>query len=224
MNPIPVARSFLCISTLTFLCLGTAHAIGQNGALPDPAVGNALAPKFGEQTAVFAGGCFWGVEVLFLHVKGVISSTSGYAGGTADTANYKAVGTGKTGHAQVVRVVFDPSVVSYGQLLKVFFSAAHNPTELNRQGNDVGTQYRAAIFTTSPEQASTAAAYVKQLDAAKVFGKPIVTKIEPLERFYPAEIYHQGYVTRNMNDPYVVENDLPKIAALKSTFPQLYRQ
>lgn len=224
MNAIPVARALLCSALLTFSYLGSVHAIGQNGPLPDPAVGNALASKFGEQTAVFGGGCFWGVETLFLHVKGVISSTSGYAGGTAETANYKTVGTGKTGHAQVVRVVFDPSVVSYGQLLKVFFSAAHNPTELDRQGNDVGTQYRAVIFTTSAEHASTAAAYIKQLDAAKVYGKPIVTKVEPLERFYPAEIYHQGYVTRNMNDPYVVENDLPKIEAFKSTFLQLYRR
>ena len=224
MNPNPVVRSLVVSTLLAFSMLGEAHAIGQTGPLPDPAVGNAIAAKHGEQTAVFAGGCFWGVETLFLHTKGVLSSTSGYAGGTAETADYKTVGTGKTGHAQVVRVVFDPAVVSYGQLLKVFFSVAHNPTELNRQGNDVGTQYRAAIFATSAEQASTAAAYIKQLDAAKVFGKPIVTKVDTLERFFPAEIYHQGYVTRNMNDPYVVENDLPKIAQFRSTFPQLVRR
>lgn len=224
MNLIPVvARSLFCSALLTFSFLGSVHAIGQTAPLPDPAFGNALAPKFGEQTAVFAGGCFWGIEAIFLHVKGVISSTSGYAGGTAETANYKTVGTGKTGHAEVVRVVFDPSVVSYGQLLKVFFSVAHNPTELNRQGNDVGPQYRAEIFTTTPEQASTATAYIKQLEAAKVFGKPIVTKVSALERFYPAESYHQGYVSRNINDPYVVENDLPKFEAFRTTFPRLYR-
>ena len=217
-------RSLFIAGLLALSLVPSVHAIGQKAPLPDPAIGNELASRHGEQTAVFAGGCFWGVESLFLHVKGVLSSTSGYAGGSAETADYKTVGTGKTGHAQVVRVVFDPSVVSYGQLLKVFFSHAHNPTELDRQGNDVGSQYRAAIFTTQPEQARVATAYVAQLGTAKVFDKAIVTKVDILERFYPAEIYHQGYVTRNMNDPYVVENDLPKLEKFKSAFPQLVRR
>jgi peptide-methionine (S)-S-oxide reductase len=212
------------LSTLLLSSLGNIHAIGQKAPLPGPAIGGAVASKFGEQVAVFGGGCFWGIETLFLQVNGVLSSTSGYSGGSAETADYKSVGTGSTGHAQVVRVVFDPSVVSYGQLLQVYFSAAHDPTELNRQGNDVGTQYRAVIFTTNAEQSSIAAAYIKQLDATKVFAKPIATSVEPLKRFFPAEIYHQGFVLRNMNDPYVVQNDLPKIEQFKQSFPQFVRR
>lgn len=200
-----------------------AHAIGQLAPLPNPETGNNLVSTHGEEVAVFGGGCFWGVENIFLHTKGVLSSTSGYAGGTAESANYAAVSSGKTAHAEVVRVVFDPSVVSYGQLLKVFFSAAHNPTELNRQGNDIGPQYRAAIFTTRASQTDAANAYVRQLQMARVFDKPIVTTVGTLERFFPAEPHHQGYVARNMNDPYVVTNDLPKLSAFRSDFAELYR-
>lgn len=201
-----------------------ARAEGHVAPLPDPAIGNALAAKPGKETAVFAGGCFWGVEAVFLHVKGVLSSTSGYAGGSAASASYEAVSTGQTGHAEAVQVVFDPSVVSYGQLLKVFFSAAHNPTQLNYQGPDHGTQYRSAIFTTTPEQSRAATAYIKQLEAAKVFRAPIVTQVGSLPRFFTAEPYHLNYLARNMTQPYIVINDLPKLAALEKDFPKLYRK
>jgi peptide-methionine (S)-S-oxide reductase len=204
--------------------LGSAFAEGQTSPLPDATIGATLAAKPGKQTAVFAGGCFWGVEAVFLHVKGVLSSTSGYAGGSAATASYPTVSGGNTGHAEAVEVVFDPAVISYGQLLKIFFSVAHDPTQLNRQGPDHGTHYRSAIFTTSPEQQRVAETYVKQLTAAKVFRQPIVTKIDPLPRFFPAEAYHQGYLARNMTQPYIVINDLPKLAALESSFPALYRK
>jgi len=175
------------------------------------------------QTAVFAGGCFWGVEAVFKHVNGVISSTSGYAGGSASTADYETVSGGKTGHAESVQVVFDPKRITYGQLLKVFFSVAHNPTELNRQGPDHGTQYRSAIFTTGDEQNAVAQAYVEQLKKSKVYPNPIVTQVSALPRFYPAEAYHQNYLAGHMMQPYIVFNDLPKLDALKATFPDLYR-
>jgi peptide-methionine (S)-S-oxide reductase len=172
---------------------------------------------------VFAAGCFWGVEAVFKHVNGVISSTSGYSGGSADTAVYEKVSSGTTGHAESVKVVFDPAKVSYGSLLKVLFSAAHDPTQLNRQGPDSGTQYRSAIFFTSEEQQKIARAYVDQLQAAKVYARPVVTQITPLKAFYQAEDYHLNYLARNPNQPYIVFNDLPKLAALKKLFPDLYR-
>ncbi len=176
-----------------------------------------------QEVAVFAGGCFWGVQGVFQHVKGVSRAVSGYAGGAKETAQYRIVGTDTTGHAESVQVTFDPKQVSYGTLLQVFFSVAHDPTELNRQGPDVGTQYRSTIFPQSPRQAEVAKAYIAQLDKAHAFDAPIATTIEPGKPFYPAEDYHQDYLTLHPNQPYIVYNDLPKIAALQKAFPSLYR-
>ncbi len=192
------------------------------GALPDPALDMPKASAPGQATAVFAGGCFWGVDAVFKHVKGVASATSGYSGGSASTASYMMVGSGMTGHAESVEVKYDPSKVTYGQLLRVFFSVAHDPTQLNRQGPDWGTQYRSAIFFATPEQERVAKAYIAQLDAAKAFPKPIVTEVAPLKAFYPAEDYHQNYLALHPDQPYIVYNDLPKLAALKSELPDLY--
>jgi peptide-methionine (S)-S-oxide reductase len=191
-------------------------------ALPDPKIDNPLTEEKSQETAVVAGGCFWGIQALFDHVKGVIRSTSGYSGGAANTATYEKVCSGRTGHAEAVEVIFDPTIVSFGQLLKIFFSVAHDPTELNRQGPDVGTQYRSAIFYTSADQKRIAEAYVEQLNAAKVFGSPIATQIVPLEAFYPAEDYHQDYVDQHPENLYIVINDLPKVENLKKTFPAVY--
>jgi peptide-methionine (S)-S-oxide reductase len=175
-------------------------------------------------TAVFAGGCFWGVDAVFRHVKGVAKVVSGYAGGGADTANYETVSTGATGHAESVEVTYDPSQVSYEDLLKVFFLVAHDPTELNQQGPDSGTQYRSAIFYTNDQQRKMADAYIAQLDHKKVFSEPIVTEVVPLSGFYPAEAYHQNYVARHRDQPYIAINDLPKLERLQETFPALYRE
>jgi peptide-methionine (S)-S-oxide reductase len=176
-----------------------------------------------EQTAVFAGGCFWGVDALFKHVKGVSTVESGYAGGNAETAHYEEVSGGYTGHAESVRVRFDPAQVSYEQLLQVFFSVAHNPTELNRQGPDTGTQYRSAIFYTSADQQKVAQSYIQKLTAAKTYSSPIVTQLTPLQQFYPAEDYHQNYLALHPYQPYIVFNDMPKLGQLKKQFPGLYR-
>ena len=177
----------------------------------------------GLQKAIFAGGCFWGVQGVFQHVKGVQRAVSGYSGGMASAAAYELVSRGNTGHAESVEVTYDPSQVSYGTLLQIFFSVAHDPTQLNRQGPDVGTQYRSAIFATSPAQLKVAQAYVAQLDAAKVFGKPIVTRLEDKVSFFPAETYHQDYMTENPRNPYIVFNDLPKVENLKRLFPERFR-
>lgn len=176
-----------------------------------------------EEVAVFSGGCFWGIEAVFEHVKGVTHAESGYAGGGAATANYEAVSNGDTGHAESVRVVFDPSQVSYGQLLQVFFSVAHDPTELNYQGPDHGPQYRSVIWYTSEAQRRTAEAYIAQLTKARTFSKPIVTQVAPLRGFYLAEAYHQDYATRHPDAPYIVYNDAPKVERLKKDLPALYR-
>ncbi len=192
------------------------------GALPEPATDTPKASTSSQATAVFAGGCFWGVEAVFKHVKGVSTATSGYAGGSATTAKYPLVGSGMTGHAESVEVKYDPSQVTYGQLLRVFFAVAHDPTQLNRQGPDWGSQYRSAIFYTSPEQERVAKAYIAQLDAAKTFSKPIVTEVTPLKGFYAAEDYHQNYLALHPDQPYIVINDLPKLASLKSELPELY--
>jgi peptide-methionine (S)-S-oxide reductase len=176
-----------------------------------------------QQTAVFAGGCFWGVDAVFKHVKGVDRVLSGYAGGEASTAQYETVSTGTTGHAESVEVTYDPSQVSYNDLLKVFFYAAHDPTELNQQGPDEGTQYRSAIFYTNADQKKAADAYIAQLDRAKAFPQPIVTQVVPLKSFYPAEAYHQDYLARHPDNPYIVINDLPKLELLQQKFPQLYK-
>ena len=177
-----------------------------------------------KQTVVLAGGCFWGVQAVFQHTKGVTSAVSGYAGGDKSTAHYETVGTGRTGHAESVSVTFDPHQISLGKILQIYFSVAHNPTELNRQGPDVGTQYRSAIFYADDEQKKVAAAYVAQLDKAKVFPGPIVTQLEPLRGFYPAEDYHQDFAVLHPSYPYIVFNDLPKVDHLKRMFTADYRE
>jgi len=176
----------------------------------------------GEQTAVFAGGCFWGVEAVFEHIKGVSDVTSGYSGGTAQTADYEAVSAGKTGHAEAVKITFDPSQVSYEQLLKVFFSVAHDPTELNRQGPDIGMQYRSAIFYSNEEQKRLAESYIAELTETKTFKRPIVTQIVALDTYYQAEDYHQNYLVRHPNESYIVIHDKPKLKNLRKQFPNLY--
>lgn len=201
-------------------------ASGANAApvppIPPPKIDAPLASTAGRETAVFAGGCFWGTQAVFERVKGVIKTTAGYAGGSAATATYNQVITETTGHAESVEVVYDPSKITYGQLLRIFFSVAHDPTELNRQGPDVGTSYRSAIFYTSDEQKRLASAYIAQLDAAKVFPKRIVTDVTPLKGFYRGEDYHQDYALKNPNNPYIQICDLPKIGALKQQFPELF--
>jgi peptide-methionine (S)-S-oxide reductase len=189
---------------------------------PDPKIDAPPSMAKVTQTAVFAGGCFWGVEAVFEHVKGVAQVVSGYSGGSADSAQYERVSSGATGHAESVRVTYDPSRVTYGQLLKVFFSVAHDPTELNRQGPDTGTQYRSAIFFSGDEQKRIAESYIAQLQAARVYPRPIVTEISPLKVFYEAEAYHQDYLARHPNQPYIVINDLPKLANLQRQLPALY--
>lgn len=204
----------------TLAACSSAAARDEGLALPAPAVDAARAS--GDATAVFAGGCFWGVEGVFQHVRGVKSVRAGYAGGDAAHANYDDVSDGDTGHAESVRVVYDPAQVSYGRLLQVFFSVVQDPTLRNRQGPDVGTQYRSAIFYASPEQKRVADAYVAQLSAARAFPGPIVTEVSPLKAFYPAEGYHQDYMRRNPDDRYIVVNDLPKVLALQRIYPDLY--
>ncbi len=190
--------------------------------IPDPVVDAPLAAAKGKQTAVLAGGCFWGVEAVFEHVKGVSSVTSGYSGGSAKTAAYDLVSKGTTGHAEAVRITYDPSLISFGQILKVFFSVAHNPTELNRQGPDTGTHYRSAIFYANEEQDRIARAYMEQLNKAQVFERPIVTQLAALNSYYEAEAYHQDYAEQHPDQPYIVHHDLPKVANLRKLFPALY--
>jgi peptide-methionine (S)-S-oxide reductase len=190
--------------------------------LPPPAID--LPAKGGPRTAVFAGGCFWGVQAVFQHTKGVLNAVSGYAGGSKETANYEAVTRGTTGHAEAVEVTYDPSQVSYGQLLQIYFSVAHDPTELDRQGPDVGPQYRSAIFHSDPREADVARQYIAQLDAARAFPKKIVTQLAPLAAFYRAEDYHQDYATRNPHSAYIVAFDRPKIENLARLMPQVYRE
>ena len=192
-------------------------------AVPAPVFDIAAASAAPVDTAVFAGGCFWGIEAVFEHIRGVRSAVSGYSGGKTGDPSYEDVSGGATGHAEAVRVVYDPAVVSYGQLLQVFFSVAHDPTQLNRQGPDHGTQYRSAIFYRTAEQQRAAEGYVRQLTAAKTFSAPIVTQIVPLTKFYQAEDYHQDYMVHHPNQPYIVYNDAPKVAQLKQQFPALYQ-
>jgi peptide-methionine (S)-S-oxide reductase len=191
-------------------------------AVPAPAVDASKAAAASEQTAVVAGGCFWGIQAVFQHVKGVKSATSGYSGGEAKTAEYELVSTGETGHAESVKIVYDPSQITYGEILRVFFSVAHDPTQLNRQGPDEGSQYRSVIFYGNDEQKTIAEAYIAQLDKAKVFPRPIVTQVVPLKAFYAAEAYHQDYASKHPNQPYIAFNDAPKVEHLKQEFPQLY--
>ena len=192
--------------------------------IPDPVTDTPLATAKGSQTAVLAGGCFWGIEAVFEHVKGVTNVRSGYSGGSADSAQYQKVARGETGHAEAVEVTYDPSQISYGQLLKVFFSVAHDPTELNRQGPDVGSQYRSAIFYANDEQKRVAQAYIDQLNQAKVFPSAIVTELAALQSFYEAEAYHQDYLARHPDQPYIVINDMPKLDNLKKELPGLYKK
>jgi peptide-methionine (S)-S-oxide reductase len=219
------SRLSLCAAAIGALAI-TAFVIAPSLAaedavvIPAPAVD---APASGGiQTVVVAGGCFWGVQGVFQHTSGVVNAMSGYAGGSKSTANYDTVSTGSTGHAESVQIKYDPKKISYGKILQIFFSVAHDPTELNRQGPDSGTQYRSAIFTTSDEQNKVADAYIAQLDAAKVYKKPIVTKVGPLQGFYPAEAYHQDYLTLHPNQPYIAYNDIPKVENLKKIFAENY--
>jgi peptide-methionine (S)-S-oxide reductase len=218
-----VARAAVAGLSFALAACGLAGAADRTYDLPAPAVDAPLAKTKGTQTLVLAGGCFWGVDAVFKHVKGVTSVTSGYSGGEKATADYETVSTGTTGHAESVNIVYDPSQVTVGQLLRVFFSVAHDPTELNRQGPDHGTQYRSAIFYQGDEQKHVAEAYIAQLSAAKIFPAPIVTQVTPLKAFFAAEGYHQDYLRLHPNQPYIVVNDLPKVEALKAKLPAMYR-
>jgi peptide-methionine (S)-S-oxide reductase len=202
---------------------GLPSAAESARSIPLPGLDEPASRQATSEVTVLAGGCFWGVQGVFQHVEGVTSAVSGYAGGAENTAHYEMVSSNTTGHAEAVQVAFDPRRVSYGHILQIYFSVAHDPTELNRQGPDVGTQYRSAIFPTNPEQTRVAEAYIAQLNQGQVFGAAIATKIEPGRDFYPAEDYHQDFLTRNPRYPYVVINDLPKIENLKRLFPDLYR-
>ncbi len=210
------------LGLLALLSLAACDAATTAVSLPNPRVDAPLTPGRGPQTAVLAGGCFWGVEGVFQHVKGVLNVTAGYSGGDVATAHYETVSTGTTGHAESVRITYDPSRISYGRLLKVFFAVAHDPTELNRQGPDTGTQYRSAVFYSNNEQRRVARDYIRQLERDGSFKRPIVTQVTPLKAFYPAEAYHQDYLIRHPHNPYIVINDLPKIENLRRDLPNLY--
>lgn len=216
-----VASSLLLVATLAFDCQARAEAV--NRAIPAPTVDAPAAKNATTEKAVLAGGCFWGLQGMFEHVKGVTRVVAGYSGGTRETAHYEMVGTERTGHAESVEITFDPKQVSYGQLLQLFFSVAHDPTQVDRQFPDSGPSYRSEIFYASPEQEKVARAYVAQLEKAKVFGAPIATRIEALKAFYPAEDYHQDFLALNPQHPYIRAYDLPKIAALQKNYPALYR-
>jgi peptide-methionine (S)-S-oxide reductase len=221
------SRLVLLLATIGALAM-TAFALSPSRAAEDavviPAPEADVPASDGIQTAVLAGGCFWGVQGVFQHTKGVVSAVSGYAGGSQMNAKYELVSTGTTGHAESVRIKYDPQKISYGKILQIFFSVVHDPTQLNHQGPDTGTQYRSAIFTTSDAQKKVAQAYIAQLDAAKVFPRSIVTRIGPLEGFYPAEAYHQDYLTLHPSQPYIAYNDLPKIENLKKIFAENYQE
>jgi peptide-methionine (S)-S-oxide reductase len=222
MNRLSTAVLVVVAGLAILLATNRFHAASAAIALPDPAVDETLALKKGHATVVIAGGCFWGVQAVFEHVKGVKRATSGYAGGTLTNPDYEAVSSGATGHAESVEVEYDPSQITLGGLLKVFFSVAHDPTELNRQGPDAGTQYRSAIFFANQDQQRIAQAYVDQLNQAKLFSHPIVTQIAPLKNFYPAEAYHQDYAAHHPDNPYIAMFDLPKVKNLQKQFPNLY--
>jgi peptide-methionine (S)-S-oxide reductase len=195
---------------------------GTADPLPAPVLNAPRVATSGQQTAVVAGGCFWGIQAVFQHVKGVISATSGYSGGSAKAAKYEIVSTGETGHAESVEIVYDPSQITYGELLRIFFSVAHDPTQLNRQGPDEGTQYRSSIFYANDEQKRIAEAYITQLDKIGIFPRRVVTKVVPLEAFYPAEAYHQNYAALHPSQPYIMYNDAPKVEHLRQEFPDIY--
>lgn len=210
-----------CNTSMSFM-LGPGSPSSSAVAIPNPAMDAPLAKARGSENAVLAGGCFWGIQAVFEHVKGVKIVAAGYSGGSAATAQYETVSTGMTGHAESVKITYDPSQISYGQLLKVYFSVAHDPTELNRQGPDDGTQYRSAIFYANDDQKRIAQAYIAQLNQAKAFSGPIVTQVVALKAFYPAEGYHQDYAVHHPDDPYIRINDLPKVERLRRQLPELY--
>ena len=222
-----MSRSTAPRNALAALLIAFAASVGCTAAtkvpIPTPASDSPLAQTPGKQTAVFAGGCFWGTQSVFERVKGVLATTAGYSGGSASTATYEQVGQENTGHAESVKVVYDPSKITYGQLLQIFFSVVHDPTQLNRQGPDVGESYRSVIFYANDEQQKISKAYIAQLDAGKVFPKPIVTQVVPLKGFYDAESYHQDYALHNPNNPYIMICDRPKVEALKQQFPELFK-
>jgi peptide-methionine (S)-S-oxide reductase len=223
---LPTVPAVLAVLTVVLVLVAATATSGASRQTRGPVVApivDATVPSAAEDTAVFAGGCFWGIEAVFEHVKGVKSAVSGYAGGNAGNPSYEQVSTGDTGHAESVQVIYNPAQVSYGKLLQIFFSVAHDPTQLNRQGPDRGTQYRSEIFYNNPQQQQIAESYIKQLTAARTFSRPIVTKVEKLRGFYPAEEYHQDYLAHHPNQPYIVINDQPKVAALKKQFPDIYR-
>ena len=225
MSQLPMSSSVL-VAALTALVFSTSSVLAANSnisRIPAPALDETPKPEAAREVAILAGGCFWGVQGVFQHVKGVTSAVSGYAGGSAPSAQYETVSTGTTGHAESVRVTFDPRTISYAQILQIYFSVAHDGTELNRQGPDLGTQYRSAIFPVDAEQTKIAEAYIDQLNQAHAFRRPIVTKIEPGHAFYPAEGYHQDFLARNPTYPYIAINDLPKVGNLKRLFPEFYR-
>ncbi len=218
-----IGTALVVLPVLGALSLMTAHS--ETAIRIDPPALDPPAPGDGLQTAVLAGGCFWGVQAVYQHTKGVTNAVSGYAGGKKEDAQYYTVGSGRTGHAEAVQVTYDPRVISYGKLLQIFFSVAHDPTQLNRQGPDHGPQYRSEIFPQNDVQRQVAKAYIAQLDAAKAFPKKIVTKTDTdRQAFYPAEDYHQDYATLHPTQPYIVYNDLPKIANLKAMFPEVWRE
>ena len=225
MSPRHFSRLSLCaavVGALTVAAFAVAPSRAAEEAVIIPAPAADVPPASDIQTAVIAGGCFWGVQGVFQHTAGVVNAVSGYAGGSKMTADYNMVSMGTTGHAESVEIKYDPKKISYGKILQIFFSVAHDPTQLNRQGPDSGTQYRSAIFTTGDAQKKVAEAYVAQLNAAKVYKKPIVTKIGPLEGFFPAEAYHQDYLTLHPNQPYIAFNDIPKVENLKKIFADSY--
>jgi peptide-methionine (S)-S-oxide reductase len=220
---IRIAYASAAIAALAIIALHFTPTMAETArAIPAPVIDEQSGQATSE-VAILAGGCFWGVQGVFQHVDGVTNAVSGYTGGDKKTAEYETVSTGTTGHAESVRITFDPRKISYGKLLQIYFSVAHDPTELNRQGPDTGTQYRSAIFPTTAEQARVAKAYIDQLSQAHVFNAAIVTRIEPDRTFYPAEAYHQDYLTRHPNNPYIVYNDLPKVEGLQRMYPALYR-
>ena len=225
MSPRSLSRLSLCaaaIGALAVAAFADAPSLAAEDAVIIPAPLSDARAATGIQTAVVAGGCFWGVQGVFQHTAGVVNAVSGYAGGSKATADYTMVSTGTTGHAESVEIKYDPNKISYGKILQIFFSVAHDPTQLNRQGPDSGTQYRSAIFFTSDEQKKVAEAYIAQLNAAKVYKKPIATKVGPLEGFFPAEAYHQDYLTLHPTQPYIAYNDIPKVENLKKIFAENY--
>src|SRR5271167_2381455 len=223
------AHRFLCfvvmlpaLAALSDLAEAGAHA--NSSSFPKPEIDQPVANARGQEVAVLSGGCFWGIQAIYQHMKGVISATSGYSGGTRESAHYELVGNGNTGHAETVRIVYDPRQVTYGQILMIFFAVAHNPTELDKQGPDWGTHYRSAVFYGNEDQQRIVTAYIAQLEKVKVYPQKIVTQVVPLTAFYPAEDYHQDYVRHHADNPYIVINDLPKLASFKKEFPELYKE